>query len=105
MDVAKINGLIRKVEVEGGLKEEVSGCKESIDKIMKWISTWEEKQSEWEKERQEMRDEIQHLIKVNDVREQEIEKLKRENEELRSYGGAKEMRGQVKDIVNNEVKS
>lgn len=64
------------------------GCKESIDKIWKWMSAREEKQCEWKKKkRQGIRNEIQHLRKKNHEREQESEKVKRENERESELSG------------------
>ena len=65
-----------------GVKEEVSGCKQSVEKMLHLINVWESMFTECKKERVELRNEIDNLKKVNEEKVKEIEKLKRENEHL-----------------------
>ena len=66
------------------------------------MNDWESSFTEWRTEKIEWRNEIDNLKNVN-----EIERLEKENEHLkRTQGGAKhEVKGEIKDLVNNKVKN
>ena len=59
-----------------GLQEEVSGCKESVKKMLQWMNVNLSNLNEWHKEKSYLKNEIDNL-KGNDERVKEIEKLKR----------------------------
>ena len=59
------------------------------------------------KKKSYLKNEIDNLKKVNDERIKEIKELKRKNEDLKKNQGyaTTEIRYEVKDFVNNEVKT
>ena len=51
-----------------GVKEEVSGCKESFEKLLLWMNVIELNFNEWCKEKIDFKNEIDNLKKVNNER-------------------------------------
>ena len=69
---------------------EVSGCKNSFEKILeRMMNVAESNFNEWRTERNYLKNEIYNLKKVNDERVRKIEKLKCENKGVWEVTGCK----------------
>ena len=59
------------------VKEEVSGCKESVDKMLKMMNIWESNFTSSPHEKNQFKYELDNLKKVRDERVIDIDKLER----------------------------